>query len=564
MQPPRICANYLAWTRANPWSSDISGLLKNPARLPCWLVARLFLFGAIILPGAVYAATAEELFADGNRLFRDDLYFAALLRYREAQDAGMDTPLLHYNAGVAHYKAGQYLRAREALVKASRSQTLEVHAQYNLGLNAAAIGNRDEALDWFRLARDQARFPEISALAATSIAGIQQEQADEQRPVLLRAENARPEPRPLGSFAFQFAAGFGSDDNVYRAAAASYVDLSDPNLPVVTPVVQSGTFVPLRLAAQYTVNSFENESFFGAYRYVGRLYQDETLKNADEYAHEISFGSEYRKQTEDTERIIFSAFNIAQRDGTYYDRDDGGIVVVDDAEIGTRMNYMRYGPEIWFRQSFDRFSFGGRGKGELWNYEKTTVVPEYDHQYVLLGMNAQYRFTRTSLLRVTADTYQRHFGTRPSFELDGTQPIGNEPVRYDYLDLGMSARQRITSGIWFGLNYMRTDRRDRHVGYNDYIRNSFGAEVHLNIGWRFELEAFAVYEVYDYANAFAFHNSTTGRKTMERSIGSVAANLRLSDHFSLVGAFVYNDVTSNDARLAYNRSQFELSLRWEQ
>ncbi len=537
---------------------------KNPARMPCGLTVLVLLVSAVILPGAAYAATAEEMFADGNRLFRDDLYWAALLRYREAQDAGMDTPLLHYNAGVAHYKAGQHLRAREALVEASRSQTLEVHAHYNLGLNALALGNLEEALDWFRLARDQPRFAEISTLASTAIAGIQKEQADAQRPVLLRAEIARPEPRPLGSFAFQFAAGFGNDDNVYRAPAAGYVDLSDPNLPVVTPVVQSGTFVPLRLAAQYTVNSFENESFFGAYRYVGRLYQDEALKNADEYAHELSFGSEYHKHTGGAERMIFSAFRIAQRDGTYYDRDDGGIIVVDDAEIGTRMNYMRYGPEIWFRQSFDRFSFGGQGKGELWNYEKTTVVPEYDHQYVLLGMNAQYRFTRTSLLRVTADTYQRHFGTRPSFELDGTQPIGNEPVRYDYLDLGISARQRITRGFWFGLNYVRTDRQDRHVGYNDYLRNSFGAEVHLDIGWRFDLEALAIYEMYDYANAFAFHSSTAGRKTMERSMGSLAATMRLNQHLSLVGAFVYNDVTSNDTRLAYNRSQFELSLRWEQ
>jgi hypothetical protein len=94
--------------------------------------------------------------------------------------------------------------------------------------------------------------------------------------------------------------------------------------------------------------------------------------------------------------------------------------------------------------------------------------------------------------------------------------------------------------------------------------NLFALRLHLVIGWRFDLEALAICDMYDYANAFAFHNSTAGRKTMERSIGSVAATLRLSDHFSLVGAFVYNDVTSNDARLAYNRCQYELSLRWEQ
>ena len=65
------------------------------------------------------------------------------------------------------------------------------------------------------------------------------------------------------------------------------------------------------------MNSFENESFFGAYRYVGRLYQDEVLKNADAHAHELSLGSEFRKLGEESVRIIFSAFSIAQREGTW-------------------------------------------------------------------------------------------------------------------------------------------------------------------------------------------------------------------------------------------------------
>jgi hypothetical protein len=32
------------------------------------------------------ALTGEQYFADANRLFRDDLYWAALLRYRQAMD----------------------------------------------------------------------------------------------------------------------------------------------------------------------------------------------------------------------------------------------------------------------------------------------------------------------------------------------------------------------------------------------------------------------------------------------------------------------------------------------
>jgi hypothetical protein len=118
--------------------------------------------------------------------------------------------------------------------------------------------------------------------------------------------------------------------------------------------------------------------------------------------------------------------------------------------------------------------------------------------------------------------------------------------------------------MWFGLNYIRTERRDRHVGYNDYFRNSFGAEFHLDIGTRFDFDADAVYEVYDYANACAFHNPAAGRKTMERALGYISASYRITPSISLLGSFTYQDVTSNDARLAYNRNQFALSVRWEQ
>ncbi|MGI9223683.1 MAG: hypothetical protein ACR2QX_04330, partial [Woeseiaceae bacterium] len=101
------------------------------------------------MSGSAAAMSAQDLFDDGNRLFRDDLYWAALLRYEQAGDAGMNTPLLHYNAGVAHYKAGQHIRARESLKKAARSSGLEPLAHFNLGLNAYAAGDPNEALRWF-------------------------------------------------------------------------------------------------------------------------------------------------------------------------------------------------------------------------------------------------------------------------------------------------------------------------------------------------------------------------------------------------------------------------------
>ena len=125
-----------------------------------------------LLSGTALGMSADEYFADGNRLFGDDLYWAALLRYRQAAEQGMDTPILHYNTGIAHYRAGQHIRAREALLKAQGDPALRLVAQYNLGLNAWALGENDEALRWFGLVRGQDTNPKLQKYAAVAISRI--------------------------------------------------------------------------------------------------------------------------------------------------------------------------------------------------------------------------------------------------------------------------------------------------------------------------------------------------------------------------------------------------------
>jgi tetratricopeptide (TPR) repeat protein len=322
---------------------------------------------------AALAATASELFADGNRLFRDDLYWAALLRYREAAEAGMDTPLLHYNMGVAHYRAKQHARARESLQRSATYGPLTPISHYNLGLNAYAMDDIDGALRWFRRARDQQQRRDISRLARQAIRQLQGE-----------IEAAAP---------------------VTIEAAAEERQRNLTNLDVrirVTPVVQSGFYVPISLATKYQVNSLENEGFFGSYRYSGRFYQDKNLQAGDEHLQEVAFGSEYRNRSEDRETRVYSAFKIAQHTEVYYDPDDGLGRDVGGIDISDRMSYLRYGPEFWVRKRMGGITVGARAKGQLWNYEEVQLVPEYDHEYWTVGLNGQYQFTPTSLLRITA------------------------------------------------------------------------------------------------------------------------------------------------------------------
>ena len=516
---------------------------------------------AAIAPSSAFALAVDELFADGNRLFRDDLYWAALLRYQQAHDAGMDSALLHYNTGVAHYKAGQHIRARESFLKASRSYNFEPLSHYNLGLNAMALDDNDEALKWFRKARAQDRNRQVRSLAGKAIKQVELGAAEVS--VAQMIAEIELKEKEATNFRLRARLGGGFDSNVFRSPSEPYIDRSNPNNPLITPVVQSGFFVPVSLAAKYSINSFEHESFFGAYRYGGRYYTDEVLSNGNESFHELSFGSEYKRKEGARTRRMYSAFAIAKHDEVYYDRDTGGGRLVNDVDIEDRFNYLRYGPEVTFRQSHERLAIGATGLAQLWDYEDTKAVPQYDHEYFLLGANVQYRFTKTSLVRVTADAYKRVFGERPSFELDGTQPIANTPVRYDYLEFGVTARQRITRSMWFSLDYVRTEREDRHVGYNNYVRNSYGGEFHWRIGNRFDLEAAGAFLVYDYENAFAYQNPAAGRKTLERIIGSVLFTFDLTRSFTLVTEYRYHDSQSNDARIAYNRSRISVSIVWE-
>jgi hypothetical protein len=507
------------------------------------------------------ALTAEQYFADGNRLFRDDLYWAALLRYRQAAEEGLDSALLHYNTGVAHYRAKQHIRARESLEKALEDPTLRIAAQYNLGLNAYAAGDTQEALRWFRLVRDQNLNRKLQTFAVVAISRIRAAEAQPDEFEIRIAE--REEKRALTDLELRGRVSFGFDDNVFRSPDENYVDFSEPGLPLVTPVTQSGAFMPVSFKARYRVNSLPFEGFYGAYRLAGRYYQDKDLDNANEYLHEASFGSEYRREEGTREREVLSAFRVAQHDEVYYDPDDGAARSADGVSIEQRMDYLRYGPELSLRQSHERLSIGTRFKGQLWNYERTDVVPEYDHEYFFLNLYGQYKFTSTSLFRITAQYYSRRYGDRPAYDLDGQQRLGNPNVRYDYLSLGLRARQRISGSMWFGWEVERAERKDKYVGYNDYTRDSFRVEFRWAPNDRFGLEINGIYRLYDYPNAFAFHNPIAGRKTQESGDAKIIGTYRLTKRLSLVGEARYRQTISNDTRIEYDRSQYILGVRWQ-
>jgi len=201
--------------------------------------------------------------------------------------------------------------------------------------------------------------------------------------------------------------------------------------------------------------------------------------------------------------------------------------------------------------------------GQLWDYEDTEVLPEYDHEYFLISAFVQYRLSATSLVRLTGETYSRRYGDRPSFDLDGAQRQGNPEVRYDYIAATLRARQRVTDSLWFGVDIGRTERTDKYVGYNDYTRDDYELVIHWRPGRRFNMQLGGVYRLYDFPNAFAFHNPAASIKTQENLDARISGEFRMTSSLSLVGRARYRETVSNDTRIQYERWEYILGVLWQ-
>lgn len=103
----------------------------------------------LALASTALAAIADE-WASGRQAFRDGDYASALLYFRTARDAGLDSPAVHYNIAVSQYKLGRYEEAGQtfALI-ARRFPQMRGLAEYNLGLVARRLGNTSEAIAHF-------------------------------------------------------------------------------------------------------------------------------------------------------------------------------------------------------------------------------------------------------------------------------------------------------------------------------------------------------------------------------------------------------------------------------
>ena len=70
------------------------------------------------------------------------------------------------------------------------------------------------------------------------------------------------------------------------------------------------------------------------------------------------------------------------------------------------------------------------------------------------------------------------------------------------------------------------------------------------------------HRTFDYPNAFAFNDPVGGPLDMDTTDAAFVSRFRLTRHFSIWSEVQYNDVSSTDQRITYDRLRGILGIQW--
>jgi hypothetical protein len=510
------------------------------------LVTGSLVLGVTLLTPSLAAAdtaVAQEAFDKANAAFRNEDYASALAGYNEALNLGKDSARLFYNMGLAHYRLGQYSQARWAFTEAAKDDSLAALAYYHLGVLANREGDKRSAEEWFKRSRAEADSPKLRLLSAEALEEI-----------------GAPPPR----FEATFAVGFGHDSNAFRTPSEPYIDLSqDPPIPVV-PVVQSGSYVPIRIGARYSNPYSERSTFIASYSHRGYYYQSSELENADETDHRLTFEVERALGDGDSSSQQFSyALVIRSHGETNFDRDDGLDRLDDGESIADRYDYTGAGFEAELKNRIGRFRYEVDGGYAMRDYEDLPTASSYDLSDAWLNGALKIPLARATRLELGYRFYLRQFDERRAKDENGDASGSNPTLEYQYTALEVGLRHRFSEAFVGELIYQRTDREDQFVGYNNYSRDKIIVETTFELSDSLVAAVDISYRDQQYPNAFAFNTPGQAQKEYQELEVEASARYRFTDQLSLRLDLEQEDVESSDPRGEYDRLRTSLSVFWE-
>ena len=529
-----------------------------------YLSRRLVAGIAVLLALPVAAQPdAAAAFRDANGLMREGVYRTALLRYRAAAAAGLDTPLLHYNMGIAYYRVGQYADATAEFMKAQGDPQLASLATYNLGLAYRAAGDTDAAIDAFSAVADTAERRDLRRLAERAAETVAATAVEANTASDRRARPTLGRRDPVGELRLSVLARAGQDDNVYLAPANPYVDLSDPAQPTVTPTPQASTFMPVDFLARYRLHNEKGDTdFLFDYALDGDFYPAE-FSNATRFSQRFSIGADMvLGQREHRRRTLQSAFFLRKHQETNFDPDTGIDREINGTDISDRFSYTASGVQGAFQHRLGRWQWGLDVGFERRRYARVSQVRGYDHDYVRGVVSIDYKLRPATSVSVRLRNYWRDYDERLAYDSSGALLTTNPALQYVYQGVQLGVAQRFGRVVELDADFLRLERTDMFEGYDDYSQDAVLLRAVFRPGTRFKLLLSAVGRSYDYPRAFAFNDPAGGPLTLDAASAELAAEFQATRKLSIFAEIAVTDVTSTDSRIEYARTRTLLGARW--
>jgi len=489
------------------------------------------------------AVNAQSLFENGNAAYRTGDYSSALANYNDAMVNGKTSPRLFYNMGLTHYRLGQFSQAESAFMESVNDAGLAALSYYQLGVLARKSGDFNGAAVWFTRSRNRAESSKLREMSMKALETVEV---------------------PRSAFVSNFSAGYGNDSNAFRTPHEPYIDLSQvPPVPVV-PVVQSGTYVPIRFNASYINPVSRRSQFVGSYLHRGYYYTDAALENADIIDHRVSIGMarDLGSGRSSAEQFTFATV-LRSHSETNFDRDDGLDRFDDGESISQRYDYLSIGAEFELKNRIGTYRYELDGGLTIRDYEDVPTASSYDMTTYWFGGVLKIPLTRKARLKFGYQYHARDYDERHARDENGNGSSQNPTLSYRYSTLEAGIRQRFNDVFVTELSYFYTVRDDEFEGYNDYTKQKIRLKMIFDFSDKFAASIRIDTRDQQYDNAFAFDQPGQPQKEYQEFQISASALYQLTERLSFRADVKQEAIESSDPRGEYDRSRTSIGINWE-
>lgn len=351
--------------------------------------------------------------------------------------------------------------------------------------------------------------------------------------------------------------GLGYDSNMFRTHSGSYTDFYPATPVAVTPNVQSGFYVPYKMALTYTEVKDKDQSLIVEGKFSGEQYFGHSNANEYDYGGKIGLLTQFatKGKLEDT---LYVGLSIGSRKKVYVDRDTGGAkTTVAGADISNRYNYTVAGIESEYRvETGGDIRYGVNGLMEDRTYADPVVVSKYSHLYTRLGADVEYIPEKGSLFKLAYSYELSDFSARHARDINGTySSVANPLLKYTDHNYKFYWRKHVNLPLVVYLDFDLTSHSDAFVNYTGYTETDYGTRVLYNPkeNWKARLSLSRWKR--NYSNAFAYDNPAQPRLTSDGLTLKLKGEYELAKDMSAWAELERRSWNTNDLRYDYSRTQ---------